>query len=170
MKIRSPAFIPIIRWAFVLIFGMGVIFRSSRLVMARGLPLRLLIVSGVLAFLASCITDTELKPENVRNAEGKISVWSVISFVSVQVILWVLVGLLSVRIVPHVPHFFLAGWRLPLTLFVSAVWQWFALLMVLQYVSHVLSATLDTTLVAVMAGFGSKSARQLLDDSPRRFS
>jgi hypothetical protein len=170
MRIQFIAFIRIFRWALKLVLGLWVILSSSRLALERGLPLRLLIASGVLAFLAWCATDREVKPEDVRNSEGEITVWSVFSFVSVRVILWALVWFLSVWIVPHLPDFFLTGWRFPLTPLAVAFWQWIALLMALQYVSHVLSATPDTTLVTVMAALGSKSAKQLLDDSPRHFS
>jgi len=93
---------------------------------------RLSILSGILAFLLWCVTDTSLRPEHVRNSNGKITIRGILSVVLVQIALWALVGFFAVWIVPHLPRLLLTGWRLPFTDFASGFWQWFALLMVLQ--------------------------------------
>jgi hypothetical protein len=55
----------------------------------------LLIVSGVLAFLAWCIIDTDLKPEHVSNSSGEITVRRIFAVVSVQIVLWTLVWMFA---------------------------------------------------------------------------
>ena len=129
----------------------------------------LLIGSAVLAFLTWWLADTRLKSEHVRNSEGEITFGRTLSVVLVQIILWSIVFLFGSRIVPHLPVFLTTGWRLPVSFFVAAYLQWFALLMVLQYVWVIVRATGKTTTMAVLAGFGSRSAKQSLDAAPSRF-
>jgi uncharacterized membrane protein len=85
--------------------------------------------------------------------------------VLVHIVLWALVGLFAVWIVPHLPSFFLKGWRLPVTVFTFRVGQWFALLMVLQHMWTIVRATLSTAVVVAMAAFGFRWAKQSLDDN-----
>jgi hypothetical protein len=115
--------------------------------------MRLLITSAVLAFLLWCVTDTSLKADHVRNSKGKISIHGILLVVLVQIVLWIITGVSAVWIVPHLPRYLLTGWRSPLTLFGSCVVQWFALLMVLQYVWIIVRATLSTAFVGAMAAF-----------------
>jgi hypothetical protein len=129
----------------------------------------LLITSGVLAFLAWCIIDTDLKAEQVCNSRGEITVRRVLAVVSVQIVLWTLVCICAFPIVRHFPHFLVTGWRLRFTFLFAGFWQWFALLMVLQYVWVIVRATGKTTTMAVLAAFGSGSAKQSLDAAPFRF-
>jgi ABC-type multidrug transport system fused ATPase/permease subunit len=129
----------------------------------------LLIASGVLAFLAWCIIDTDLKPEDVCNSRGEITVRRILAVVFVQIVLWALVCLFSVPIMRHLPRFMVTGWRLPLTFVVAEFWQWFALLMILQYVWMLVGTTVKTAVVFVMAKLGSHSARQSLDDATWHF-
>jgi hypothetical protein len=129
----------------------------------------LLIASGVLAFLAWCVTPTSLKPEDVCNSRGEITVRRILAVVLVQIVLWTLVYFFSVPIMWHLPRFLVTGWRLPLTFVLAAFWRWFALLMILQYVWMLVGTTVKTAVVYVMAKFGSRSARQSLDDAPWRF-
>jgi hypothetical protein len=130
----------------------------------------LLIASGVLAFLAWCVTPTHLRPEDVRNSKGEVTFRGTLSMVLVQIILWALVFLYAVRIIPHLPRFLTTGWRLPLTFFIAAFWKWFALLMVLQYAWAIAGTTMKTAVIFVMAAFGSQSAKQSLDEAPRQFT
>jgi hypothetical protein len=129
----------------------------------------LLIASGVLALLAWCVIPTELMPEDVRNSKGEITVRRILSVVLIQIVIWALVFHFSLWIVPHLPRFLITGWRLPLTFLFLAFWKWFALLMILQYAWTLLGTTVKTAVVFVMAEFGSRSARQSLDDAPWRF-
>ena len=122
------------------------------------------ILSGILAFLLWRVTDTSLRPDHVRRPNGEITFWGVLSIVLVQIILWIMVGFFAVWIVPHLPQFFLTGWRFPITFFGSSILQWFALFMVLQYVWTITRATLSTAVVAVMANSGSKSAKKALNE------
>jgi hypothetical protein len=133
--------------------------------------MRLSILSGIVAFVFWCITDTRLKPDHVRDSNGKITFWGVLSIALVQVILWTLVGLFAGWIVPHLPRFFHTGWKLPVMVFASSILQWFALFMILQYVWTIARATLNTAGVALMARFGSQRAKEVLDGAPgqRRF-
>ena len=126
-------------------------------------------LSGMVAFVLWCLTDTSLSPDHFRNRNGKITFWGVLSLLSVQIALWTLVGLFSTWIVPHLPNFFLTGWRFPVTLFVSSGFQWFALLMILQYVWMIVGPTLSTAGVVVMAKLGSQWAKQALDNAPQRY-
>jgi len=127
------------------------------------------ILSGIVAFVLWCITDTSLDPNHFRNSKGEITFWGIVSLVLVQIFLWTLAGLFAAWIVPHLPGFFLAGWRLPITLFCSLFLQWFSLLMILQYVWMIVRPTLNTASVAVMAKFGSQWAKEALESGPRRF-
>lgn len=102
------------------------------------------ILSGIVAFVLWCVTDTSLKPDHVRSPKGKLTFGGIVSMVLVQIVLWTLVGLFAVWIVPRLPHFFLTGWRFPVTVFASSIAQWFALLMILQYMWLVLRATILT--------------------------
>jgi hypothetical protein len=118
------------------------------------------------AFSFWCVTDAGLKPEHVVNSRGRIiSSWGILSVVLVQIVLWALAGFFASWIVPHLPHLFITGWRLPLVAFASELWQWFALLMVLQYVWILASVTARTAVIAVMAASGFRPARQSLDDA-----
>ena|SRR6185437_12272504 len=108
----------------------------------------LLIASAVVAFLAWWITPTGLEPEDVRNSKGEITVRRVLLAVLVQIVIWALIFFFALRIIPHLPHFFSTGWRLPIVVFVAFVCRWFALLMVLQYAWTILRATLWTTFMA----------------------
>ena len=126
---------------------------------------RLSILSGIVAFVFWCVTDTRLKPDHVRNSNGRITTWGILSIVLVQVVLWALVGLFAVWIVPHLPSFFLTGWKLPILVFASSILQWFALIMILQYGWTMARATLSTVGVAIMARFGSQMAKEALDDA-----
>jgi uncharacterized protein YqhQ len=100
----------------------------------------LLIGSAVLAFLTWCLADARLKPEHLQNSEGEITFGRTLSVVLVQIVLWAIVFLFGSRIIQHLPAFLTTGWRLPVSLFVAAYLQWFALLMVLQYVWIILRA------------------------------
>jgi hypothetical protein len=124
------------------------------------------IISGVLAFVLWCTTDTSLKPDHVRSSNGRITFWGTISIVFVQLVIWTLVGFFAAWIVPHLPRFFLAGWRFPVTLLGSSIVQWFALLMIIQYLWTILRPTLSTAVVAMMAMFGSQWAKRELDNAP----
>lgn len=106
------------------------------------------------------------QPEHVRNFVGLITFWRTLSVVLVQIGLWALAYLLPIWVVPHLPQLLLTGWRLPLTVFSSGVIRWFALLMVLQYTWTIVRATGATAVTAVMAEFGSESAKRSLDDAP----
>jgi len=110
-----------------------------------------------------------LDPNHFRNSKGEITFWGIVSLVLVQIFLWTLTGLFAAWIVPHLPDFFLAGWRLPTTLFCSLFLQWFSLLMILQYVWMIVRPTLNTASVAVMAKFGWQWAKEALQSRPRRF-
>ena len=122
------------------------------------------ILSGIVAFLLWCVTDTSLKRDHVRNPNGEITCWGILSIVLVQIVLWTLVGFFSVWIVPHLPQFLVTGWRLPITFFGSSIVQWFALFMVLEYVWTITRATLSTAVVAVMARSGSQRAKEALHE------
>lgn len=132
---------------------------------------RLSILSGIVAFVFWCVTDTRLKPDHVRNSNGRITFGGVLSIVLVQVVLWALVGLFAVWIVPHLPSFLLTGLKLQVLVFASSILQWFALLMILQYGWTMARPTLSTVGVAVMERFGSQRAKEALDDahSQRQF-
>jgi uncharacterized protein YqhQ len=129
----------------------------------------LLIGSAVLAFLTWCLADTRLKSEDVQNSEGEITFGRTLSVVLVQIVLWTIVFVFGSRIIPHLPTFLTTGWRLPVSIFVAAYLQWLALLMVLQYVWVIVRATGKMTTMAVLAAFGSRSAKQSLDPAPFRF-
>jgi hypothetical protein len=130
----------------------------------------LLIASGVLAFLAWCIIDTDLKPGDVCNSTGEITARRILAVVSVQIVLWTLICIFAFPIMRHLPRFFVTGWRLGLTFLFAGFWQWFALLMIVQYTWTLIGTTVKTAVVFVMAKFGSQSARQSLDEAPWRFS
>jgi hypothetical protein len=115
--------------------------------------MRLSILSGVVAFLSWCATDTSLKRGDLRNSEGKLTFWSTLSTVLVQIVLWATVGLFAAWVVPHLPQFLLTAWRLPFTIFASVFWQWFALLMILQCAWLLLRASGQTALHALHGGF-----------------
>jgi hypothetical protein len=127
------------------------------------------ILGGIVAFVLWCVTDTTLKPDHARDSNGRLTSWGVLSIVTVQILLWTLVGFFAAWIVPHLPPFFLTGWRFPLTLLGSSILQWFALLMILQYVWTITRATLSTVVVAVMAKLGSQWAKRALDDGHRQW-
>jgi len=127
------------------------------------------ILSGIVAFVLWCVSDTSLDPNHFRNSKGDITFWGILSLVLVQIVLWTLAGLFGAWIVPHLPNFFLTGWRLPTTLFCSLFLQWFSLLMTLQYVWTIVRPTLNTLSVMAMAKFGSQWAKQALDSGPHRF-
>ena len=129
----------------------------------------LLIASGVLAFFVWCIIDTDLKPEHVCNSRGEITVQRILAVVFVQIVLWVLVCVFAFPIMRHLPRFLVTGWRLPLTFLLAGFCQWFALLMILQYVWMILRTSLRTVVVFVMAKFGSQSARQSLAETHWHF-
>jgi hypothetical protein len=131
--------------------------------------MRLSILSGIVACLLWCVTDTSLKPDHVRRPNGEITVWGVLSMVLVQIVLWIMVGFFAVWIVPHLPQFFLTGWRSPITEFGSSILQWFALFMILQYVWTIVRATLSTAVVAMMAKSGSQKAKEALDNTPSQW-
>jgi len=131
--------------------------------------MHLSILSGIVAFVFWCMTDTSLRPDHVQGPNGEITFWRVISIVFVQIALWTLVGFFAAWIVPHLPHFFLAGWRFPLTVFGSSILQWFALFMILQYVWTIVRATLSTAVVAMMAKSGSQKAKEALDNTPSQW-
>jgi hypothetical protein len=126
------------------------------------------ILSGIVAFLLWCVTDTSLKRDHVRNPNGEITIWGVLSIVLVQIVLWTMVGFFAVWILPHLPQFLLTGWRFPITIFGSSILQWFALLMILQYVWTITRTTLSTAVVAVMAKSGSQRAKKALDEVHKR--
>ena len=123
--------------------------------------MHLSILSGILAFVLWCVTDTSLKPDHARNSEGRITFWGVLSIVLVQIVLWTLAGLFAVWIIPHLPRFLLVGWRLPFTLFVLTFSQWFALLMILQYFWTIMRVARTAAIrsfsrdEAAMAAFGA---------------
>lgn len=119
--------------------------------------MHLSILSGIVAFVFWCVTDTSLRPDHVRSPNGEITFWRVISIVFVQIALWTLAGFFAAWIVPHLPHFFLSGWRFPITAFGSSILQWFSLFMILQYVWLVLRSTVRTAVYAkrVYGGQGS---------------
>jgi hypothetical protein len=123
-------------------------------------------ISGLVAFVLWCRTDTSLSPENLRDRNGKIGFWSVLSVLVVQIVLWMLVGFFSFWILPHLPNFFITGWRFPATLFVWSALQWFSLLMIFQYVWMIARASLSTTSVVAMAKLGSQRAKQAIHDAP----
>src|SRR6516225_2583197 len=54
-------------------------------------------------------------------------------------------------IVPHLPDFFLAGWRFPITLFCLLFLQCFSLLMILQHAWTIVRPTLNAASLVVMA-------------------
>jgi hypothetical protein len=124
------------------------------------------ILTGVIAFVLWCVTDTSLNFELARNSEGKIKFWRIISLVLVQITLWALVGFSSVWIIPHLPNFFLTEWRGAIVVVGSSVLQWFALFMVLQYFWMLLRPALSLAAVATMAWLGSKRAKEMLDVAP----
>ncbi len=134
----------------------------------RASMMHLSIVGGIVAFALWCVTDTSLKPDHVRNSDGRITSWGILSIVLVQIVLWTLVGFFAAWIVPHLPRFLLTRWRLPLTVFGSSILQWFALLMILQYVWTITRATLSTVVVALLARLGSQWAKRALDDGHRQ--
>src|SRR5271169_1593723 len=101
------------------------------------------ILGGIVAFVLWRVTDTSLKPDHVRNSNGRITSWGVLLIVLVQIVLWTLVGFFAAWIVPHLPRFLLTGWRFSVTVVVSSILQWFALLMILQYVWTITRATLS---------------------------
>ena len=119
------------------------------------------IFSAFLAFVLWCVADTSLKPDHIRNSNGKITSWGVLSIVIVQIILWTLVGFIAAWSVPHLPRFFLTGWRFFVTVVASSILQWFALFMILQYVWTILRPTLSTAVVAIMASLGSQWAKRM---------
>ena len=131
--------------------------------------MHLSILGGIVAFAIWCVTDTSLKPDHVRNSDGRITSWGILSIVFVQIVLWTLVVFFAAWIVPHLPRSVLTGWRFPLTVFGSSILLWFALLMILQYVWTITRATLSTGVVALMARLGSQWARQALDDGHRQW-
>jgi hypothetical protein len=125
-------------------------------------------LSGIVALVLWCRTDTSLSPENFRDRNGKIGFWGVLSVLLVQIVLWTLVGFFAFWIVPHLPKFFLTGWRLPATLFVSSGLQWFSLLMILQYVWMIVRPTLSTTGVVALSKLGSQWAKQAINEAPSK--
>jgi len=129
----------------------------------------LLIASGVLAFLVWWATPTHLRPEDVCNSKGEITFWRTLFTVLVQIVLWTLVFVCAGWIVPHLPDFLITGWRLPLTVFASMFWRWFALLMVLQYVWAIAGTTVKTAVIFVMAAFGCHLAKQSIEQGVQQF-
>lgn len=125
-------------------------------------------VSGIVALFLWCVTDTRLAPEHFRNTKGEITFWSIFTLLLVQIGLWVLVALIAIWVVPHLPAFFLSGWRFPLTVFCSSLVKWFAFLMILQHTWMIVHPTVNTSFVFVMAKFGARWAKQALDEAPRR--
>jgi hypothetical protein len=59
--------------------------------------MRLSILSGIVAFVLWCVTDTSLKREHVRNCwtDGKLTSWRILSLVLVQIVLWTVTASLS---------------------------------------------------------------------------
>ena len=131
--------------------------------------MHLSILGGIVAFALWCVTDTSLKPDHVGNSDGRITSWGILSIALVQIVLWTLVGFFAAWIVPHLPRFLLTGWSFPLTVFGSSILQWFALLMILQYVWTIARATLSTVVVALLARLGSQWAKRALDDGHRQW-
>ena len=127
--------------------------------------MRLSILSCIAAFFLWCMTDTSLKAEHVRNCwtDRELTFGRTLSVVLVQIVLWTLTGLFALRIVPHLPGFFLTGWRFSFTVFATAVVQWFALFMVLQYVWLLLRATVLTALYAISRSFRERDAIRKLE-------
>ena len=123
------------------------------------------ILSGIAAFVLWCLTDTSLKIDHVRDGwdDGKLTFWRTLSVVLVQIVLWTITGLFALWIVPHLPNFFLNGWRFSLTVFATAVVQWFALFMVLQYVWLLLRATVLTALYAIISSFRERNTIRKLE-------
>ena len=71
------------------------------------------------------MTDTSLKAEHVRNCwtDRELTFGRTLSVVLVQIVLWTLTRLFALWIVPHLPGFFLTGWRFSFTVFATAVVQ-----------------------------------------------
>jgi len=128
--------------------------------------MRLSILSGIAVFVLWCIVDTSLTADHVRNCwtDGKLTFLRTLCVVLVQIVLWTLTGVFAFWVVPHLPSFFITGWRSPFTVFAAAVVQWFALLMVLQHLWRIVRATLSTAFMGVMASLGSQWAKQSLSD------
>jgi hypothetical protein len=129
----------------------------------------ILILSGVVALVVWCITPTDLKPDDARNSKGELTFWGAFSIVLVQIGLWVLVFFLPHWIIPHLPSFFVTGWRVGFIVFFSAVLQWFALLMILQYGWTIIRATGSTAVMVMRAALGSQAAKRSLNNAPWRF-
>ena len=127
------------------------------------------ILAGIIAFVLWCITDTSLHEDHMRDSKGRITFLGVLSLVIVQIVLWMILGFFSVWAVPHLPRVLLTGWRAPIVILASAILQWFALLMVLQYVWMILRATLSTAFVTLMAVLGFQRARDSLTNNTRKY-
>jgi hypothetical protein len=128
--------------------------------------IRFSILTGIIAFVLWCITDTSLQADHTRDSKGRITFWGVLSLVIVQIVLWMILGFFAVWAVPYLPRVLLTGWRAPIVAFASGILQWFALLMVLQYMWIILRATLSTIFVGIMALLGFQWARQSLSNAP----
>lgn len=123
------------------------------------------LLSGIAAFLLWCVTDSKLKPTHVRNANGQTSSWGILSVVFVQIVLWILVGLLAAWVVPHLPSFIESGRMAFIAFFGSAVLQWFALFMVLQYAWLLMRATARTVMFTVSSNFRERETLRALDQA-----
>jgi hypothetical protein len=128
--------------------------------------IRFSILTGIIAFVLWCITDTSLRADHTRDGKGRITIWGVLSLVIVQIILWMILGFFTVWAVSHLPRVLVTGWRAPIVAFASGILQWFALFMVLQYIWMILRATLSTAFVGIMAVLGFQWARQSLNSAP----
>jgi hypothetical protein len=117
------------------------------------------ILSGIMALLLWSLTDTSLRRNHAQSPDGKISSWGVFSIVLVQIVLWTMAGFFAAWIVPHLPQFFLTGWRFPITVFGSSILQWFALFMIAQYLWLVLRSTVRTLAYAKRVYGGQSGTR-----------
>ncbi len=104
----------------------------------------------------------------MRNSDGRITSWRILSIVLVQIVLWDCCFFRRL-ICSDISRSVFTGWEFPLTVFGSSILLWFALLMILQYVWTITRATLSTGVVALMARLGSQWAKQALDDGHRQW-
>jgi len=124
------------------------------------------ILSGIVAFVLWCVTDTSLDPNHFRNSKGEITFWrnylpryrSNLSLDDCRPLRCLdrpaPAGLLSRRMA--------SSYRA----FLFAIPAMVSLLMILQYVWTIVRPTLNTASLVVMAKFGSQWAKQALDSEP----
>ncbi len=125
------------------------------------------VLAGISALFVWAITDTGLKREHVEHSDGQVKFRTTLLTVVMQVGLWIGVYLVAARFPRWLPEFLVLGWRLPLVLFGSFFVEWFAALMIVQYVWKLCSATVLTAIFGISVKNQDRKLQTLGDEQKR---